>query len=527
MNLLTKFIILLSTLVLTSCLPPEYHLPTLEESLENGDINEDQNKQVLKDFPLPAGHFIPAKMPMHVVYPRPDSETQNHARHRWAHSKMNYEVPIGVQGGAWPFKYQLIEGPYGAKIGEDYGAENYGVITWRPTKSYGSARFVVQVTDQELNRVNIEWNVTINDSAFIFIQDGYKGQKLGTIDSPLEDIRDWYRDDNDDKKFHNKIVVFRGGNYKLLGDPANKYNVRLLASTKTPSLIAFPGEKPVVDCSEAKILTDNKSMKDLFIAGIKWINGRQDVSNAHFFWAVGDVTRATWWRNHFDNLGPGKKGNDNTGAVFVSGTGTLKKNLLYKQNLHTNIRNEGYNGHYAEWYVTSYLLVEENIARNSNSQAGFFAKGTVSHVTMRANEMWENVTGGQIAVGYGGEARSVPHHHEVCWNKVMLTEGTSNAVTAFKWSSSNYYSGQTYQSFIYRNTFVNGSSWVRFKGMENFEVDANVVVTGNESRWNTNIMDTMFRNLVGESSDNLVDENGEVLDPHLMGQVGHKVYISK
>ena len=51
------------------------------------------------EFPLPETNFEPAKMAMHLVYPRPDTETQVHARHRWAHPAMRYEIPVGVQGG--------------------------------------------------------------------------------------------------------------------------------------------------------------------------------------------------------------------------------------------------------------------------------------------------------------------------------------------------------------------------------------------------------------------------------------------
>lgn len=460
-----------------------------------------------ESFRLAPGHFIPARMPMHLVYPRPDDETQAHARHRWAHPDMRYEIPVGVQGGAWPFQYELIEGPDGAVIGSVYGSDNYGTVSWQAPKS-GTYQFTVQVTDQELNHITATWQVTVDEEQFVFIQDGWEGEQSGTLSLPLEDIADWYNNDHTDDSYHNKIIVFREGTYTLVGTPAHKNNLRLAANTKTPSLIAFPGENPVIDCSAAKVMTDNKSIKDLFIAGLTWKDGRQDVNNAHFFWAVGDVSRSCWWRNHFHNLGPGKAGNDNTLPVFVSGTGNLKEHILYKENLHTEINNKGKNGGYFEAYVSSYVLIEQNIARDSAVAAGWFPKGTVSHVSVRANEAYENVSGRQITVGYGGEARSVPHDHEVCWNRVRIAD--EKPATVFMWCASKYYKGKTYNSFIYRNTFVGGSSWVRFSGKTLFISEGNVVVTDMPGRWNQKIMQGAMDNLLGSTTDGVTDDEARL-----------------
>ena len=476
-----------------------------------------------QDFQLEAGHFVPARMPMHAVFPRPDSETQTHARHRWAHPGLTYEVPIGVQGGAWPFKYELLEAPKGAVIGERYGDKNYGSISWLAPES-GSFAFKVQVTDQELNVLVIEWQVAVSAEPFVFIQDGWDGTRVGSLAEPLEDIADWFKGDVNDATFHNKIIVFRAGAYKLQGDQRNKLNVRLLNKTKTPSFIAYPGEKPVVDCSSAKIMTDNKGLQDMFVAGIKWIDGRQDVKNAHIFWAVGDVSRSCWWRNHFHNLGPGKVGNDNTMPVFVSGTRNRKANILYKENLHTEIQNFGKNGAYFEAYVSDYVLIEENVAKNCMTAAGWFAKGTVSFVTIRANVAVENVQGGQIKVGYGGEARSVPHDHEVCWNRVVTSDKKN--VPIFQWCGSNYYGGKTYHSWIYRNTFVGGSSWIRFAGKEKFVVDGNLVVTDMPQRWGAGNHDETYENVIVATDAGVVDDQGLLTGPFRkksLGTIGSEV----
>ena len=479
-----------------------------------------------QSFQLPVGYFTPAKMPMHLVYPRSDAETQNHSRHRFAHTEMNYQIPIGVQGGAWPFKYEIVAAPSGVTIGNFYGSVDYGVINW-PASSVaisgpGPHAFAVKVTDQGGATIDVTWSTTVDDSKFTFVQDSVgTSSGTGAIDDPLEDIADWYKNDEHDSSYHNQIVVFRDGLYLLDGDDSRNNNVRLNSQAKTPSLIAFPGEIPVVDSSQAKVITEG-SFKDIFVAGIKWINGRQDVRNAHFWWAGGDVSRATWWRNHFDNLGPGTVGNDNTLAVFISDTSTLKSNVLYKENLHTKINNFGYNGGYFEAYVTQQVLIEQNIARDSQVASGWYAKGTVAFVSIRANEAYENVNGTQIGVGYGGEVRQVPHDHEVCWNRIRLN-AASTATPSFLWAGSNYYQGQSYNSYIYRNTFVNGSAWLRFAGSEPYESEDNVVMSDLLTRWGPNEGNSSnSKNITGTTTSGITDNKGRLAGAFRSNYLGKK-----
>src|SRR5690606_34167155 len=133
-------------------------------------------------------------------------------------------------------------------------------------------------------------------------------------------------------------------------------------------------------------------------------------------WLTGNVSRSTFWRNHFKDMNYGSVGSDNTGPVFISSTVTEKKYILYKENNHTNIQNNGRNGHYVDIYRASYVLIEQNRASNSNTANGFWMKATVSNVTIRGNEASDNVSGSQITIGYGIEAGETPRDHEVCWN---------------------------------------------------------------------------------------------------------------
>ena len=471
-------------------------------------------------FPMPEGYFVKAKMPMHLVYPRSDAETQAHARHRWAHPAMAYEIPIGVQGGAWPFKYELIKAPAGAKMGSLYGENNYGSITWTPTATSGEEEFVVRITDQELKTVEARWKVKIDPSMFVFVKAGATGTKTGSITSPLSSIADWYKSPTDNS-FHNKIIVFRGGNYNLVGDPADRDNLRLLAEDKTPSWIGFPGEEPIIDASTAKVMVGN--LLDMFVSGITFKNARQDVGNAHYFWLTGNVSRATFWRNHFRDMGPGLVGADNTGPVFISSTTTVKTNILYKENNHTGIENRGYNGHYLDVYRASYVLVEQNNASNSNSAHGFWMKATVSFVSVRANTAYDNVSGGQITVGYGGETIDIPHSHEICWNRVAVPSNQDGPAMLIAGSNSNQ--GISYNTYLYRNTIVNGISVIRFMGKTPFETDANVIITSKPVHWNLAEMKTTIPNVVGSPLAGLVSGQKSRVTGSDFGKVGADVAV--
>ena len=475
---------------------------------------------------LLADYFISARMPMHLVYPRPDTETQTHSRHRWAHPDMEYRIPIGVQGGAWTFQYELVSPIAGASIGMHHGDANYGIFTWTPQAGQtGTHYFTVRVTDQMQNVVEVIWSVTVDASMFVFVQDGWTGTKVGTITEPLASLADWYMGDEFDSTYLNKIIVFRGGNYTLVGDTNDNNNVRLTESGKTPSLIGYPGEVPVFDCSSSLLIFG--SVYDVFISGIRFENSNQSVESAKFIWAYGDCTRATWWENTFYNHGPGTGGTDNTTAVFISDTGNLKNNILYKGNHHEEFNCPAFsNSSYVDMYFGTHILIEDNVAKNSLTSNGFWAKATSAYVTIRNNTAVDNVSGGGIVVGYGGESTILPHDHEICWNHIRI-DPADNGWLALQWANSNSWGGQHYNSYVYRNTFINGNAWIRHVGVENYTTDGNVVVNTLTSRWDTTIMDTTNDNLVGTPSDNIVDSNGLLVGSYretYLGKAGHEVY---
>ncbi|WP_428738784.1 hypothetical protein [Sulfurimonas sp.] len=487
-----------------------------------------------KAWKLSDEQFIPAAMSMTVIHPRPDSETNSWARNRNAYPGLRYELPIGVQGGAWPFFYQIIDGPNGASIGEMYGEENYGVITWTAPSVEGEHNFTVRVTDQEYHYVDINWSVNVNKATFVFLdKDNGNDTNDGTLEAPLKTFAGMYHVDTDDTTYAQKILVVRESNesYQLIGHTANNGNVRLNSTKKPIVWIAYPDESPVFDASQAKILTE-KPYDDFYMGGIRFEHGRQDVNNAHFFWvaAVGD--RITFFQNYFYDLGPGVKGNDNTGPVFISRTksesnisvNAPKHYILAKQNTYDEIRNKGYNGQYFEFYTTKYVLIEEEVAKNSDSSAGWYAKGAISHTTMRANTAVDNVYGQQMGGSYGEESGEVPHDFEFCYNNIH-TQDSTVAYPAFMMARSNYYLGEGYATSIYRNTVTNGIAKVRFYGADLYHLNGNVF---NNGQANAEIFDSEYEeNLIATGDETFVDENHSLTGEYIQykGIRGHEIVM--
>lgn len=447
---------------------------------------------------LATGHWMPKKMPLHTVYPRPDTETQSHARHRNFHSSFRYEIPIGVQGGAWPFLYTLLVAPSGATIGEQLGDPNYGVISWTPTGQTGSQRFTVQVVDQDGDKITLSWTTVLNDAGFVFIQSSALISGTGTIESPLKTFDDWYKHNVNDATFLNLIPVFRGGTYSVVGDTSDG-NVKFSLAAKTNSLIGHPDEIAVLDCSTAKFY-NSVLLHDLYVSHLTFNNGRSDVQNSHFWWITSLPNRVVFFKNTFDGIGKGISGSDNPSCIFVSDAGE-KVNYLIKHNTFKNVVNTQSNGSYFDWYDVKYGLVEQNVARDSIVDYGMWAKATIGFITFRGNIAVENVSGRQACIGYGSATSSVPNNHEVCYN-IFCLPSSQTTLPIFECAMSNSWQATSFNTFVYRNSFVGGNTWLRFTQIES---DANIVYTNNLARWQLDDQTTEIANDVRTTANDFVD----------------------
>lgn len=154
------------------------------------------------DWRLPADYRSEARMPMHLVHPRNDESAQ------WvigknAHPGVRWESPVVVQGGAWPFRYEIIDngGAEGLSIGSalqrvrENGfivhrwTDNYGRLWWNDPQA-GQYEILLRVTDQELNTIDVPISLTVGTDGWVFVDaDTGSDANDGSVDAPFQSIQ--------------------------------------------------------------------------------------------------------------------------------------------------------------------------------------------------------------------------------------------------------------------------------------------------------------------------------------------------
>lgn len=264
---------------------------------------------------LPETHFVSAKMPMTLVHPRSMpgvDETSPWARHKKAYPGIEYRIPISIQGGAYPFYYEIVSGPSWLSIGQSYQAgDNYGVLFGTPPATPQPVETVVlRVTDQELTAIDIEFPLQVTDSTsdFIFIATDATGGGTGAIDSPLQ-FGEVFPPSGG--SYAGRAVYLRGGVHSILPDPAilpewqggHRGSVNL-GSGKPLVILGYPGESVELDCINGRFISGGD---DFFFGGIKLKNTPQygmDGSRLRMgsFFEYPGVNRLTFFENEWRHM---------------------------------------------------------------------------------------------------------------------------------------------------------------------------------------------------------------------------------
>ncbi len=124
--------------------------------------------QVDSDFHLAAGHFS-SKFDMAITYPRPAGETHANTAYKVAYTGERYRIPVGVFGGAYPFKFRLVEAPSGMTIGQQLilsgnsliRPDDYGIMNWENPVA-GAHPVELEVTDQLDVVRTISFTITVS-----------------------------------------------------------------------------------------------------------------------------------------------------------------------------------------------------------------------------------------------------------------------------------------------------------------------------------------------------------------------------
>lgn len=406
---------------------------------------------------LAAGQFIPAKMalaPERVVLPRPDGETSTRAFHRNAHIGLPYELPIVVQGGSWPFVYELIDGPAGASLGRNYGDAGYGILRWTPTAN-GAFSFTVRVHDQDGGSVQFSWSgVTSSTWArFVDAANGSDSNGQGTLAAPWRSLGHAYSQVQD-----GGALCLRAGQYQAPGEALNIAVSGGTGAGRVGSLIGWSGETATIDCStlaSANFAWYNSS--DTYIGNLSFIGGPSGQANPRYFVSLSVNHRCYQYRLSFDSPTVGTAaggGDDNNSCLFLGAGGAVRS---YVAQVFCTFRrlHETNNGFSAiDTYQTRYLVVADNVydaPAASTARHALWIKGWEQEdVSVRGNR-WTQAWGGSlIEVSMSASAGAFSARRiEVCFNTLVARTGA--AAMNFGNAPSGPERGPIW---VYRNTMV-------------------------------------------------------------------------
>ena len=392
------------------------------------DLPENNNSDSTKDdgstaaWRLPAGHYVTAKMPPRIIFPRPDTEITNaSARQKRASTQFEYRIPIIVQGGAYPFKYELVgvEGvdyPSGMTIGETLVAsadgtlvppDNYGEIRWQPSGTGIQAdgqnfSFTVRVTDQDGsiatsdgsniggNNGGVNQDVTItgtiDNAAFVFVDKDGGGS--------LTDLDQIYLNDQTDSTYAGKIIVLREAStmYNNAGDP-NARGEALLNTNKPLSYIGYPDERPIINLNSASFVVNGVSDTFFYNLVFDGVYDRdvetESSKNSYFgFRVVGVGHRATWSKVRFQNaIAALPSLGYNNGCITTSDAGAYRNYIAITNSEFENLDSSANGISAIALNVSRYFVFARNLISNARSRSIIYNKSGNADLSFRANTL--------------------------------------------------------------------------------------------------------------------------------------------
>jgi len=179
----------------------------------------------------------------------------------------------------------------------------------------------------------------------------------------------------------------------------------------------------------------------------------------------------------------------------------------------------GGNGSYVDLYQVDHFLWERNIAKNSTTTQGFWAKCTRSFGSIRANFAVENCSGTQISALLGSESGGAPNNMEVCWN-ICRAPGAA----VFTYATSTSFNGQYFNHWIYRNTFVGLSVTALNDGLTPVYSDANIICADTLTNWVPDNDAPRVPDIIAAQNSPIINSNGELTVATGFATNGGEVY---
>lgn len=415
---------------------------------------------LVTSFAAAAAEFSPFNLK--VIQPAAGLDKNN--RFYRAYPGILYDVQIVGVGGAYPYTYRLVNGPSGMSVDAATG-----VLRWTPPNE-GRVSATVEIKDQRGATDSVTWTIDVTKDGFVFVdsRNGSSNGK-GTIDDPLRSVSDIYGGTHYEAKragtYRNYFVYFRQGNYVLDGyreDPRVQWT-----NNQPVVLMAYPGEKPVLDLSATYLWADSR-LTNFYLEGFHIPNMatalRNDPDSHKGFRITGSSSHVTFRNNSFNNLAISDDTHQNQSVIMATAASPVGQNWAIVGNEFRNIhRAYGIVG-----YDTAYVAVQGNTFDNlTHGKHAIGPKKGCEHWYIRDNKL-TNIDGDAIWLYWAPGGRSPYGNIEISYNyadaRTALLVNQKQATTHLP-------------SHVFRNTLVGNVEYRAItSGSANQAIHNNIII---------------------------------------------------
>lgn len=463
---------------------------------------------VAVDWQLADGDYQPRVQDMRIVCPRPDSETgvtaadtTAKAAHALAMPGRPYRMPIGVAFGSWPFRYELVSGPSGMRVGAQFGDADYGYVIW-DTAVAGHHLVRLRVYDQEYQRganpsgyAEVVYTLNCDASLFVVLQPGMT-------------FADIHQDDEADATYKDKAVWIRGGTYAFSAPGGGNH---LWVNNKPKIWLKDPGEDHTIDFSAGQFAVGNlhQAWFDLGYC----INSCQSLDDSHFiFFASYAQDRCGITIKRMSHVRRGVSGGDNPAGVTLFAAGTVRADFYVG---HTEITDN--TAPLVDSYGCSGLIEEiyghDNVySGGGDGQIVFPKAGNVNLCIRRL--IGRNITGNNCVYLLGGYNPVAQRNIEVSWSTIHGDGIAINTNNAGIENTVDY----TRNIWIFRNTIVGSvrqsfdETWPQAAHANQIYLSNNVIVSNDVFSNGTPIMPSNGNRIVVASGNVAGPTSAGILD---------------
>jgi hypothetical protein len=341
----------------------------------------------VSEFP-PAGAYF-SFFDLRILSPQPidtypDGFDANHRVFR-AYPGIEYNIRAAVQGGAYPYRFELVNEPAGMTVSAN------GTIVWsNPTTTATDIELIV--TDAFDVEASVTWSITVTTTGFRFVNAvGGSDGNSGTLASPWQTLDKVY-----DSSAEHDIVYFRAGTYTLAGiavnldgDVAGEENIVWAGASGAVTWIAHPDDaQPVIDfefagtgppydaASKPRIKI---SGPNIYLDGIKFTRSMTMAFQVDQGEQVGNTFRRCW----FDQGGPGIEGGNSAFIMFVAAELAWSYATVIQDCEFSNLQ-VGEANSVVKMYTMFHALIEDCHAHDIEAYCeGFAIKAGIRFFTVR------------------------------------------------------------------------------------------------------------------------------------------------